>query len=104
MDILGRYARHYEAQAADSKDELMTATDDIPVDQRGFDYSLTVNGREQHFPVAPSAFESRADALRIAEQQSSQLTSPGEVVIVTYRAGANGLSADTETIVEHRRG
>ena len=91
-------------KAADINGEPMTAIDDIPVDQRGFDYSLTINGMEQHYPVSPFMFASRADALRIAEQQSSQLTRPGEVVIVTYRAAANGMSTDLETGVEHRRG
>jgi hypothetical protein len=70
-----------------------------------FDYSLQVNGDEQHYPVAPFMFATREDALAVAVRQAASVAAPGDVVIIsTFASNPRGLAADPTSRVEHHHG
>ena len=77
------------------------------MDGLGYDYSLVVDGEEQHFPFALYMYRTREDALAAAWEQARTLTKDqrkAEVLILTARRMEESPSPDEATLIEHHRG
>lgn len=85
---------------------MMTGEKDKASRQRGYDYSLRVEGAEVHVPVSPFSFSSRNDAIEAAVKQLSREDLSGQeiVVVSTYESDDTGAVADALSEVEHYRG